>query len=277
MFSRPFVYVTEIRRFGIAAAVALALNLGGATSVTATELDCTTGCNASYAGALWMTVDTQATGTGVIDSFVRIQANGTPVEGHNTGGTLLNDELNGHSFDRQLGDVPIIKINGVLYYEFLLDINQTSNNPLLILNNVQICLSPTASLSSAGSCPTSPSYQMGTYGGGDGTGILLDYNLNSGSGSGDLFMYIPVTALGTNMTDYVYLFSQFGALTGYENNDGFEEWAVRVCGETYGKTKDSPGTVLQCDQPPVIPEPGTLVLFGTGLVGLAVIARRRRR
>jgi hypothetical protein len=269
------------RRLSLAALAALALNMGLPALATATELDCTASCNlVSYAGALWATTDTQPTGTGVINSFVRIGGNpNTAVDGHNTGGAASNNELNGHLFARQLGDVPLVNINGALYYEFLLDINQEKNDPLLALNNVQICQSSTSgNLTQVNGCPTSPNYTMGTFGGGS-EWIKMDYKLNSGSGSGDLFMYIPINTLGTNMTNYIYLFSQFGAISGYENNDGFEEWATRVCGETYSKKKTS--MVLTCDTPVInphgaVPEPGSLVLLGSGLLGLIAYAKKRR-
>jgi hypothetical protein len=78
--------------------------------------------------------------------------------------------------------------------------------------------------------------------------IELDYNLNSGSGSGDLFAYIK-NSLFTGAT-YVTLYSQFGDPPGANNNnDGFEEWAVRS---------------VEIFNPPV-PEPASMLMWAFGI------------
>jgi hypothetical protein len=52
--------------------------------------------------------------------------------------------------------------------------------------------------------------------------VLLDYRLNSGSGSGDMLMYVP-DALFAGAA-YVYLYSRFGE--HFAGDAGFQEWAA---------------------------------------------------
>jgi len=260
-------------RLGLVTILAVA-GLTMAAPARADVLDCTSGCFQTFHGALFIDATVASTGTGVIDSFVRVGGPATVVDGHNTDGRpLLNNENSSPSFthDLQLKDIPVFNVLGVLYYEFLLDINQEGNDPLLALNAVEICTDASGGLTEANGCPGTTKYTMGGYNDGS-TFVLMDYNRNNGSGSGDLFMYIPVATLGTNGADFVYLYSQFGVATqpvtgldlGYGNNDGFEEWATRLC------------TINNPCAPPV-PEPGSVMLLGMGILGMAAFVRRTRR
>ena len=206
---------------------------------------------ATVNGAILTNTDNQATGSGVIDSFVRVSGNDDCLQGYNTDARPLQFDENSSpifTHDLPLSAVPIVTIGGVQYREFLLDINQTGEDPLLSLNEVEIYLHNTDNLSSLAGL--TPIWEL------DGAGnviVNLDYNLNSGSGSGDLFLYVP-DSLFTGGT-FVTLFSQFG--DGNNNNDGFEEWAVRTA------------------TPVNVAEPGILALLGIALLALGGTRRRR--
>lgn len=242
MAAPGFAYAVNCSVVGLAGTTAADLSAGGSATVN---------------GAILSTNDQQPTGSGVIHSFVRISdANDDCVQGYNTDARPLEfDENTSPTFTRDLllSAVPIVTIGGVAYREFLLDINQTGSDPLLSLNDVEIYVHSTASITGYNSgalAALTPVWDLDSAG---NVNVTLNYLLNSGSGSGDLFLYVP-NALFTGGTQ-VTLFSSFGIPNN--NNDGFEEWAVRL---------PSGGQAS---------EPGILALFGIALLAFGFTRRRR--
>ncbi len=185
------------------------------------------------------------TGSGVIDPFVRIHKKGIE-QGYNTDGRpLYYDENHSPTFTRSLllSDVPVVDLGGTYYREFLLDINQQNNSKghLLSLDEIAIYQADVGDLTGPRSGLGGPVYDLD--GAGD-NGLLLNYSLQHGSGSGDMLAYIPDSVFGDQ--DYVYLYSMFG--TTQPGDAGFEEWAVRT------------GSV-----PPRVPVPAAVLL---GMLGL---------
>ncbi len=235
-----------------------------ATSASAITLDLTTPESAGWIfEAYFVQFDPEgAQGTGNFDSFLRVQAN-TTERGYNTDGPLEFDTKAGkwtHVLDLQSIDrnVPIVDGSsvpgltaGVQYREFLLDINETKVSNLLSLDELRIFVSDK---------PDNTGYpNLGTeiYNLGEGNSVILDYNLNSGSGHGDYAMYLPTTLF----TDrYVYFYCAFGYQGGScESSDGFEEWGVRTGGTS------------------TVPEPSSIVAILCGTItGLGGLIRRKK-
>jgi len=181
-------------------------------------------------GALFYWVDAASTGTGVIQSFVRIKKTGSE-QGYNTDYRPLQyDEQSSAEFTHSLllSDVPAVTLDGGRYLEFLLDINENTggDSEFLSLDKLFVYTSSSPNLTGYpwDSTEAKPVYEMNAV-----DWIALDYSLNHGSGSGDMFAYIPVDAFANPAGPYVYLYSQFGAQGGMWASDaGFEEWAIRV-------------------------------------------------
>jgi hypothetical protein len=233
-------------------------------------------------GARFFQSDPQPTGSGVIQSFVRISATPSVIgQGYNTDYRPVEFDTNSSpTFTRSLptSSVPIVMINGIKYREFGLDVNQVNVAGLSFesLDKLQIFQSNDPELHgySCSGCPLTDGTTAGTFTSNtntlvydmdtgatplDDNWIKLDYQLNRGSGSGDMFAYIPDSF--NPALQYVTLYSKFGLNNA--NNDGYEEWWVR------GGPSSSP--------PSSIPEPGSLLLLGSGLAGLSAWRLKRRR
>ncbi len=237
-------------------------------SAHAIEVDLTTaGSSGSANGGFFQQISPQSTGTGVIDPFLRIQANGTESGFNNNVNAFTLDDIakggQNYNHDIQLSAVPVVNVGGTLYYQFLLDINQNSgaDHNLLSMYQMQIWLKDSPITTFAGA--------KGVYSDLTGSGavkvwdldagadgdsfVQMNYDLNPGSGAGDVFANIPVSALGTDLSKFVYLYSAFGVPSA--SNDGFEEWAT--LGPATG-----------------VPDGGTTVLLlGAVLAGLGAVKR----
>lgn len=247
---------------------------------TASTIDLTSGAGSSGTsnGGIFEWTNFSTTGSGNIDPFLRIgpAIGGNPdtpgidtSAGYNTEGTVeFQTKDDGFTSSLALSTVPIVDRSGTDYYQFLLDINEEGGSKSgLSLDDLEIYLLSAPNLTGYPFAST-PVYTLGAA-----DVVQMDASLNSGSGKGDVFILIP-TNLFTGPNTWVYLYAKFGVTTGA--GDGFEEFSI-LCTPTVENpncegSSDSDGT----DSETPVPEPGSLILLGSGLVYAASRLRPKK-
>ena len=165
-----------------------------------------------------------AAGSGNLHPFVRLKASPSE-QGYNTSGVNEFDEVGGVAFpDIQLGQLPLVFLNGRAYRQIVLDSNEPGGaESTLSLNRFQVFVSSTTGNTDYALSPSSLGDLVYDMDATEDASILLS-DLNSGSGDIDYTVFFPESFFdGYDDQMYVYVYSQFGYCD--PTSGGFEEWA----------------------------------------------------
>lgn len=223
-------------------------------------------------------------GSGTFRDLYRISppngASNVIESGYNRPGVMDTSVPNGFDPYLHMGD--LIQDASQTSYIFVIDLNESNNatDRFLSLDDLKIWVGgttdPTTLPGTVSELTTEfgiPAFDMNASG--QQNTVLLDATLSSGSGGGDLFVFVPKSYFpqGADPNSFVYIYTKMGSYTGAA---GFGAGATQEQISIPGKSilGDPTSTISTIQSGLVsVPEPGTL----WGLVAASLIALVRRR
>jgi len=216
-----------IKRYFTAALIAVAL-VGTASLAQATVVNLGSSGSGTVNGALFQTNDDHPTGTGVYNPFLTVQ-NDPWEQGYNSStGNFDTKREPQWNHEIRFSDLQVTTINGVDYFGFSVDINEPNNSKSWIsLDALTVWTSSTLQSSTSTDANGFFNGSLGTLRYDLGANQVFYNDQDTGSGGGDINIYIPVSFFaGTQADDYVYMYQRWGNSDGNSSNGGFEETSL---------------------------------------------------
>jgi hypothetical protein len=217
-----------IKRNFIAALIAAGM-FSAAGLVEASVLNLGSSGSGTVGGAIFQTNNDHPTGTGVYDPFLTIQ-NSPWEQGYNSGSNDNFDTKRVPQWNHEIkfSDLQATTINGVQYFGFSVDINEPGGNKSTIsLDGLKIWTSSTTQNSTSTDANGFFSGSLGTLRFDLGNNQVLYDDQNTGSGGGDINIYVPVSNFaGAQANDFVYVYQRWGNSDASSSQGGFEETAL---------------------------------------------------
>ncbi|HVF73096.1 MAG TPA: hypothetical protein VM940_15950 [Chthoniobacterales bacterium] len=177
-------------------------------------------------GAIFETNNDHPTGTGVYNPFLTIQNNGWEQGYNSSTGNFDTKREPQWNHEIRFSDLQVTTINGMQYFGFSIDINEPGGSKSDIsLDGFKIWTSSTLQTSTSTNGSGYFNGSLGTLRYDLGNNQVLYDDQNTGSGGGDINIYVPVSNFaGAQANDYVYLYERFGNSDATEG--GFEETSL---------------------------------------------------
>lgn len=197
----------------VSVAQATVLNLGSSGSGT-------------VGGAIFETNADHPTGTGVYNPFLTVQ-NKDWEQGYNSGSNNNFDTKRVPVWNHEIkfSDLQATTINGVQYFGFSVDINESNSTPLISLDAFKIWTSATVQTSTTTDGNGFFNGSLGTLRYDLGDNQVLYNDQNTGSGGGDINIFVPISLFaGANANDFIYVYQRWGNTDSTDG--GFEETSL---------------------------------------------------
>ena len=216
-----------IKRNFTAALIAAGM-LVSASIAQAAVLDLDSDGSGTINGAIFETNDDHPTGTGVYNPFLTIQNNGWEQGYNSSTGNFDTKREPQWNHEIRFSDLQATVIGGVQYIGFSVDINEPNNAKSEIsLDALRVYTSSTLQSSTSTDSNGFFNGSLGTLVYDLGANQVLYNDQDSGSGEGDINIYIPVSFFlnaGVTANDFIYMYQRWGNTDSTEA--GFEETAL---------------------------------------------------